>query len=303
MDPLRFIGGWFRDNRGPTRSSSPTRRNPLTAVNGRYGIAEFATSLAAPGRLHPAPSAAHRTEAKIPSRATSRYSKRMLVPFGKDLYFADGPTVSFFGFPYPTRMAAVRLSTGTVWVWSPIALTNELASAVEAIGRVSYIVSPNKLHHLFLPEWSKRWPDARLYAPPGLARKRKQLHFDAQLGDQSAAPWMPDIDQVLFRGSFAMQEVVFFHRTSRTAIFGDLIQRFAQAQATGCRGMIMRLAGLVGRSGSTPYDLRLSFLSREGARAARRAVLEWKPQRLLIAHGECATSGATELIAAALHWI
>ena len=72
-------------------------------------------------------------------------------------------------------MAVVRLSTGAVWVWSPIALTNELAGAVETIGPVGCIVSPNKLHHLFLPEWKDRWPDARLYAPPGLARKRSSF--------------------------------------------------------------------------------------------------------------------------------
>ena len=57
----------------------------------------------------------------------------MLIPFGQNLYLADGPTVSFFGFPYPTRMAVARLSTGKAWVWSPIALTKELIDAVESI--------------------------------------------------------------------------------------------------------------------------------------------------------------------------
>jgi hypothetical protein len=65
----------------------------------------------------------------------------------------------------------------------------------------------------------------------------------------------------------------------------------------------MRLYGLVGRRGSTPCDWRLSFLSRKPARAALRRVIEWKPQRLLIAHGDCATTGATEIVAAALSWI
>ena len=59
----------------------------------------------------------------------------MLVPFGQDLYWADGLTVSFFGFPYPTRMAVARLSSGKAWVWSPIALTKELSGGLEAIGR------------------------------------------------------------------------------------------------------------------------------------------------------------------------
>jgi hypothetical protein len=227
----------------------------------------------------------------------------MLVRFGQDLYSADGPAVSFYGFPYPTRMAVARVSTGKVWVWSPIALTSELAAEVAAIGPVGYIVSPNKLHHLFLAEWASRWPEARLYAPPGLARRKKRLHFDAVLGDQPEGPWMSDIDQAVFRGSIAMEEVVFFHRPSGTAIFGDLIQRFPAGMATGWKGMLMRLDGLVGPRGSTPREWRLSFLSRQAARSALRKVLDWRPRRLLIAHGECAATGATEIIAAALKWI
>ena len=227
----------------------------------------------------------------------------MLVPFGTDLFFADGPDVSFFGFPYPTRMAVARLPGGRVWVWSPIALTSELAAAVERLGSVSYIVSPNKLHHLFLAEWSHRWPDAELFAPPGLAGRKTRLRFAAELGDRKDSRWAPDIEQAVFRGSLAMEEVVFFHRASRTAIFGDLIQRFPQESAKGWKGLMMRLDGLVGPRGSTPREWRLSFLSRRKARAARRTVLEWKPQRLLIAHGACAETGAAEIIAAALSWM
>ena len=227
----------------------------------------------------------------------------MLVPFGKDLYLADGPPVSFYGFPYPTRMAVARLSTGKVWVWSPIALTAELMAEVEAVGPVGYLVSPNKLHHLFLPEWAQRWPDARVYGPPGLARKQRQLHFDGVLDDQSEGAWITDIDQSVFRGSLAMDEVVFFHRPSATAIFGDLIQRFPEATTTGWKGMLMRADGLVGPRGSTPREWRLSFVSRKPARSALRKVLSWRPQRLLVAHGECAATSATEIIAAALRWI
>ena len=33
-----------------------------------------------------------------------------LHAFAPGLYTAGGPTVSFFGFPYPTRMAVIRLA-------------------------------------------------------------------------------------------------------------------------------------------------------------------------------------------------
>jgi len=227
----------------------------------------------------------------------------MLHEFGRDLFVADGPTVSFLSFPYPTRMAVVKLADGSTWVWSPVALDPELASAVEKIGPVRHIVLPNKIHHLFAAEWTEQWPDARLYAPPGLAAKRTDLHFHAELGDDPAPEWTGQIDQTVFRGSFALEEVVFFHRASATALVCDLVQRHDPARARGIKGMVMRLDGLVGDRGSTPREWRASFLRRGPARAARARVLDWKPERLLIAHGACAEKDATPILTRALSWI
>jgi hypothetical protein len=227
----------------------------------------------------------------------------MLEEFAPSLYIADGPTVPFFGFPYPTRMVVARLSDESLWVWSPISLSPELKSAVDAIGPVRHIVSPNKIHHLFLKEWAERWPSARLYAPPGLAKRKSDLHFDTSLGDRPDAAWAADIDQTIFHGSFAMKEVVFFHRSSRTAIFGDLVQRHDRAEMKGFKGMLMWLDGLVGENGSTPREWRASFLCRRRARMARAQVLAWKPERLVIAHGACARENAAEIISRALAWL
>jgi len=227
----------------------------------------------------------------------------MLEEFGQSLYIADGPIVSFYGFPYPTRMAVVRLSDGSAWVWSPVALSDDLVDSIESIGPVRFVVSPNKIHHLFLSEWASRWPDARLYAPPGLAERKPELKFDGELGDEAEPAWAADIDQVIFHGSVAMEEVVFFHRQSRCAIVCDLIQRHSETDMTGWKGWLMRLDGLVGERGSTPREWRASFFRRKLARAAREKVLSWNPERLLIAHGECAQTGASEIIADSLSWM
>ncbi len=231
------------------------------------------------------------------------WSTSMLKEFGPSIYVAEGPTVSFYGFPYPTRMAVVRLSDNSAWVWSPIALTDGLVSAVETIGPVRHIVSPNKIHHLFLGEWAEQWPRARLYAPPGLARKKPELRFDADLRDEPDPAWASDIDQVIVHGSFVMEEVVFFHQASRTAIIGDLIQRHAEDKMKGWKGMLMQLDSLVGEHGSTPREWRASFIRRGLARSARQKLLGWRPSRLLIAHGECAQTQATTIIEEALSWI
>ena len=227
----------------------------------------------------------------------------MIEEFAPSLYVADGPVVSFYGFPYATRMALARLSDGSTWVWSPVALTEELIELVNDVGPVRHIVSPNKIHHLFLAEWAERWPEARLYAPPGLAQRKPELRFDAELDDKPDPAWAADIDQVIFRGSLFMEEVAFFHRESRTAIMCDLIQRHPEAAMTGWKGRLMRLDGLVGEHGSTPREWRASFLSRSKARAAREKVLGWNSERLVIAHGDCVENNASTVIEKALGWI
>lgn len=65
----------------------------------------------------------------------------------------------------------------------------------------------------------------------------------------------------------------------------------------------MRIGGVLGEDGTTPIDWRASFLDRAPARAARKTLLEWKPEQLLIAHGDCPRAGATEIIEKALAWM
>ena len=141
-----------------------------------------------------------------------------------------------------------------------------------------------------------------LYAT-GARSEEADLHFHAELGDEPAPEWATEIDQVIFHGSFAMEEVAFFHRPSKTAIICDLIQRFPKATVPGWKGMLMRLDSLVGEHGSTPREWRASFLRRGPARVARDKVLAWDAERLLIAHGECSQTEAGTIIAEALKWI
>ena len=228
----------------------------------------------------------------------------MLREFGVDLWIAEGPVLPFLGmFPYPTRMAVVRLSDGGLWIWSPFELDDVLVKEVEALGPVRHLVSPNKLHHLWLGDWKQRYPDAQMLASPGLARRRRDLAFDAELSDEPDPAWATDVDQVIFRGSFFMDEVVFFHRTSRTALVCDLVQRMDPGSLTGPSGWVLKIWGLSGERGSTPLEWRASWWNRRAGRAAKETLLAWKPERLVVAHGMCAERNATQALEAGLHWL
>jgi hypothetical protein len=228
----------------------------------------------------------------------------LLEPYGESLWRVEGPVVRFLaGFPYPTRMAVARLEKGELWVWSPVELTPGLEAELDALGPVRHLVAPNKLHHLYLPDWVARFPEARLYAAPGLAKKRRDLRFDAELGDAPEAAWAGQVDQVVFRGSLAMEEVVFFHRVSSTALVCDLIQRFDAATLPRWRALLMRLDGLTGSDGSTPREWRASFLRRDAAKRALETALKWNAERLLIAHGELPQENGREALARGLRWL
>jgi len=227
----------------------------------------------------------------------------MLNQVGDELWIAEGEPVSFYGFPYPTRMAVVRLSNGDLWVWSPATLTEALTVEMGSLGPVRHLVEPNKLHHLFLPDWVSAFPEARLYAPPGLAKKRRDISFHAELGDVPDTAWAGEIDQVVFRGSLFMEEVVFFHRRSRAALVCDLIQKFDPETTRGLHGLLMRLDGLVGPNGSTPREWRASFWNRRAARAALRQALEWDVEALVIAHGIWVRKSGREALRRSLAWL
>ncbi len=209
----------------------------------------------------------------------------VLIPFGEEIWIAEGKVVSFYGFPYSTRQAVIRLATGDLFVWSPVALTPGLATDVDALGTVAHIVSPNKIHHLFMGEWNKAYPKAKLYASPGLAKRRPGLAFDADFASMSQMPWAGEIDAVAMLGSLAMTEIVFFHHKSRTAIFADLIENFAPDWFKGWRGFLARLDGIVSPHPGAPREWRLSFCDRTSARAALARILAWQPERVIVAHG------------------
>lgn len=205
------------------------------------------------------------------------------------LWVAEGEIVSFFGAPYPTRSVIVRLENGDLWVWSPVKLTSDLRVEVGRLGPVRHLVSPNKLHHLYLSEWKAAFPEAQLWGPQSTRRKRPDLEFRGALEDDPPCEWLPDIDQAWFRGSFAMDEIVFFHRPSSTVIVADLIQTFSDAflrKRWGWFGFLARLDGLTEDQASAPREWRLSFIDRAPARRARDKVLGWGCRNLIVAHGE-----------------
>ena len=50
-----------------------------------------------------------------------------------------------------------------------------LVKEVDALGRVAHLVSPNRIHHLYLGDWKALYPAARLWGPASTISKRSDL--------------------------------------------------------------------------------------------------------------------------------
>ena len=227
-----------------------------------------------------------------------------LKEIDKNIWIYDGSTVNFYGLPYSTRMTVIRLSNGNLWIHSPEKLNEELKEELGNLGKVEHLISPNKLHHLFLPEWISAYPDAKCYASPGLIEKRQDIKFTKELSNMSEKEWVDEIEQTVFQGSPLMEEVVFFHISSKTLILTDLIENFKPTAFNWWQKPIARFTGILSPNGKTPIDWRISFLfGKAKARIALDIMLGWRPKNIVISHGECIIDNGFEFLNKSFKWV
>ena len=227
----------------------------------------------------------------------------MLKPFSHDIWTADGPDAVIVGFHYPTRMTVIRLSDGGLFIWSPIQLTDGLRAEVEALGQVRHIVAPNSLHHLFIAEWKRACPGARIYAPPGLRDKRADIAFDADLGNAPSPDWAGQIDQVLMQGNRITTEVVFFHARSGTVLFTDLLQQLSKNSFSGWRAWVAKWDLMTGPEPAVPRKFRFAFTNRRAARDSLQRIFAWPAEKVLMAHGTPVEQDARGFLRRAFSWL
>ena len=236
----------------------------------------------------------------------------VLKSVAEDIWLVDGSIVEMFMYgtkiPFPTRMTIVRLSDGQLWCHSPIELTSELKSQVDALGSVAHLVSPNKIHYAHIAAWQKAYPESIAWASPGVreraAGQKIEVTFDADLEDRPSDRWHKDLDQLIFRGSRFMEEVVFFHRKTATLILTDLIENFEPNKVSQPLNWLLKLAGAVDPDGKAPWDLRMTFVgNKDRSRISYQKMLQWHPERVILAHGRWYENNGLAEIRRAFHWL
>lgn len=206
----------------------------------------------------------------------------------------------FGGVEAGARMTIARLQNGDLWLHSPIDLAPDLRRELDALGPVRFIVAPNKYHYLSLHEYSLAFPDAQLFAAPGLMEAQKELRFHAELQDEAPLEWRDEIEQMVFKGSLIAEEVAFFHRASRTLILTDLSVNLCGERPPLTR-LLARLLDVRHLAPSRLY--RLLMRDKASARASVQRILAWDFDRVIISHGDIVSRGGRRAVRRAFAWL
>ncbi|KAI0172654.1 hypothetical protein GGR52DRAFT_572476 [Hypoxylon sp. FL1284] len=231
------------------------------------------------------------------------------------------------------RGTIMRLTSGALAVYSPVALTPETqAKVTEMGGDVRYIIAGDMEHHIFLSEWAKAYPEAKLVGPKGLQEKRAAVKDDARIGSEAfafewdgsnardaggpGAEFAADFE-VEYVGAHPNKEVVLlFKRDGGVLVQADLLfnlpaaeqySRVPDAQKSS-HGFLNRVfEGANSTAGDAKGVKRfLWYVISRGDRAAFndsvRRVAAWDFDALVPCHGETVVGGAKALFSKVFEW-
>jgi hypothetical protein len=154
---------------------------------------------------------------------------------------------------------------------------------------------------MMVADWVQAAPKAVLHAAPGLTDKRRDLSFNAELGDSPAPAWSDVIEQHWLRGAPYVNEVLFLHRPSRTLIVTDAAFNIPSAQDLWTRCYLRAFGALGGFAQSRMF--KLCVRDKRAMRQSIDRVLGWDFDRVIVTHGEILETGGREAIEAVFAWL
>ncbi|KAI0967757.1 hypothetical protein F4678DRAFT_444543 [Xylaria arbuscula] len=171
----------------------------------------------------------------IPKNPSSVQVIRNVTP---NVVTVSVPFLRFEKIPIGGRATIVKLTSGAIAVFSPVALTDEVkAKIAEFGGNVGYLIAGDLEHHIFLTQWKTEYPAAKLVGPKGLPERRKAITNDPMIGheefdflyDETNAHSAAISDE--FAADFEVElvnahqnkEIVLFYKPEKVLIEADLM--------------------------------------------------------------------------------
>jgi glyoxylase-like metal-dependent hydrolase (beta-lactamase superfamily II) len=200
---------------------------------------------------------------------------------------------------FTSRLTIVRLTNGKLFLHSPVALDPSLEAELERLGTIDFLVAPSLWHDLFIKDYVAAYPEAQAFSAPGLQEARPDVAFYGTLSDDRALV-RGEIAHVVVHGHVA-NEVVFFHRASRSLIVSDLAYNVREDCTEWERTWAREQEGY-GSFALMKYH-RGYVNDPDATRASLRRILEWDFDRVIVGHGHVLEQGGKEAFKRIWSWL
>ncbi|KAI4148255.1 MAG: hypothetical protein L6R39_002841 [Caloplaca ligustica] len=247
------------------------------------------------------------TSKLVPSNPSEVQVIRKVTP---NITICSQPFNRFGHFKVGGRGTIVRLQSGALAVFSPTSLTPEVRTTVESLGNnVAYVTAMDFEHHIFVTEWARAFPSAKILGVDGLPEKRESNPETA--GTKFTHVWTmknkdslkvdPEFDREFeyeYVGSHANKELVFCHKPDKTLIEADMMfnlpahEQYSRTGEKATDGILTRFFTTFQNTvGSATWQKRFlwyvaSAPDRKGFNESIRRINSWDFEKIIPCHGD-----------------
>ena len=198
------------------------------------------------------------------------------------------------GAEFGTRMTVIRIGASELILSAPCLIDDVLEARIRELGTVVAVIAPNCFHYYYFLDALKRFPDAVPHLAEGVADKIGGAPTNARsLTGESDPIWRAEVEQLAIPGAPKVNEIVFYHRASRTLVLTDLCFNF-DPPPRGWTGLFLRIAGAYGKLAVSRL-MRSMLKDREKVREAVDRILAWDFERIIVTHGQNVAADAKRL--------
>jgi hypothetical protein len=169
------------------------------------------------------------------------------------------PFLRFNRIKFGGRATVIRLSSGSLAIFSPIPLTADVRASIASLGgTVRYLIAPDIEHHMQLGPYKTAYPQALVMAPEGLAAKRRKqgdqevpIDYEFTAANKRSIKLPEEFAQDLeveYWDSHASKEITLLHKPSKTLIEADLLfnlpatEQYSNAKESATSGIWTKIA-------------------------------------------------------------
>lgn len=219
----------------------------------------------------------------------------MIIPFAHNIWICESE-LKLYNVEMGARMTVVDLDgCGNLLIHSPIKANLDLVNEIKKLGRVNYVIAPNRWHHLFVADFKREYPSAKFYCAPGLETKRPDFKFDFIIDETQKFPWNPNLEHKLVKGVPFFNEVVLFHPKSKTLITTDLVTNICNCKSLSSR-LFLKILGAYKNFGWSGIEKIFYIRNKNDFYQSIDSILTWEFERIIMSHGNPILSNGHSLL-------